>query len=106
MQAATLTFRQVARSAALEADARDLASRLQRFDDRIMQCHVSLECVTHGERPYLVKIDLTLPGAQIHADSLHPDGSGHSALQQAMHASYDNARRQLQHYRASARHRR
>ncbi len=106
MQPPILTFRHMARSAAVEAEARTLASRLARFDDRIVECHVTIECVSDSaHRPYLVKIDLTLPGAHIHADSLHSDGSGHSGLYPAMHASYENARRQLQHLRAGARHR-
>ncbi len=83
-----------------------MASKLQRFDDRIRECHVTIEFTSDGiHGPYLVKIDLTLPGAHIHADSLHSDGSGHSGLYPAMHASYDNARRQLQHLRAGAGHR-
>jgi hypothetical protein len=95
----TLTFRHVLRSSALEAHARALASRLQRVDECITQCDVTLESLAGSgsvDAPFVVKIDLAVPGAQIHADSLHPDGTGHSGLHSAMRASYENARRQLQ----------
>ncbi len=98
----TLTFRHVARSAALEAHARDLASRLQRIEDHISRCHMTLESLEGDGLPestYVVKIELTVPGAQIHADSLRADSSGHSSLLLAMREAYDNARQQLGHLR-------
>jgi ribosome-associated translation inhibitor RaiA len=99
----TLTFRHVDRSAALEAHARDVASRLQRIEELISRCHVTMESVASA-RPagpaYVVKIELSVPGAQIHADSLRTDGSSHASLSQAMREAYDNARRQLHHLRS------
>ena len=98
----TLTFRHVARSAALEAQARDLASRLQRIDEHISRCHVTLERLTGDGIPdsaYVVKIELSVPGAQIQADSLQADSSGHTSLFVAMRDAYDNARQQLGHLR-------
>jgi hypothetical protein len=49
-----------------------------------------------GGAPYLVKIDLTVPGAQIHADSLHVDGAGHKDIYLALRDAFNNAKRQLQ----------
>jgi hypothetical protein len=98
----TLTFRHVARSAALEAHARDLASRLQRIEDNISRCHMTLESLTGDGIPdstYVVKIELTVPGAQIHADSLQADSSGHTSIFIAMRDAYNNARQQLGHLR-------
>ncbi len=95
----TLTFRHVARSGVLEAHALELASRLQRLDERITRCRVSLEGLRDSgsmDANYAVKIELTVPGARIHADSLHADGTAHSSLYPAMRDAYDNARRQLQ----------
>jgi Sigma 54 modulation protein / S30EA ribosomal protein len=95
----TLTFRHIDRSGALEAHARELGDRLQRFGKRITQCHMSLEGTAdggHNGAPYLVKIALTVPGAQIHADSLHADSAGHADIYLAMRDAFNNAKRQLQ----------
>ena len=95
----TITFRHIDHSGALEDRARKLGSRLGRFSERIMHCHMTL--VGPGNRrdggaPYIVKIDLTVPGAQIHADSLHIDGAGHKDIYLALRDAFNNAKRQLQ----------
>lgn len=94
----TLTFRHVPRSGAFEAHARDMASRLKRLDDGISRCHMTLEGPPHcgfAAATYVVKIELTVPGARILADSLHIDGSAHASLYQAIRAAYYDARSQL-----------
>ena len=95
----TITFRHIDHSGALEDRARKLGSRLGRFSERIMQCRITLEGPgdrRDGGAPYLVKIDLTVPGAQIHADSLHADGAGHKDIYIALRDAFNNAKRQLQ----------
>jgi hypothetical protein len=95
----TLTFRHIDHSGALEDRARKLGSRLGHFSERITQCHFTLEGPNnHGDSaaPYLVKIDLMAPGAQIHADSLHVDGTGHKDIYLALRDAFNNAKRQLQ----------
>jgi hypothetical protein len=95
----TITFRHIDHSGALEDRARKLGSRLGRFSERIIQCHMTLEGPDNrrdGGAPYLVKIDLTVPGAHIHADSLHVDGAGHKDIYLALRDAFNNAKRQLQ----------
>jgi ribosomal subunit interface protein len=95
----TITFRHIDHSGALEDRARKLGSRLGRFSERIMQCHMTLEGSDNrrdGGAPYIVKIDLTVPGAQIHADSIHADGAGHKDIYLALRDAFNNAKRQLQ----------
>ena len=95
----TITFRHIDHSGALEDRARKLGSRLGRFSERITQCHMTLEGPgdrRDGGAPYLVKIDLIVPGAQIHADSLHVDGAGHKDIYLALRDAFNNAKRQLQ----------
>jgi ribosome-associated translation inhibitor RaiA len=95
----TITYRHIDHSGALEDRARKLGSRLGRFSDRIIQCHMTLEGPENprnGGALYLVKIDLTVPGAQIHADSLHADGAGHKDIYLALRDAFNNAKRQLQ----------
>jgi ribosome-associated translation inhibitor RaiA len=94
-----LTFRHIDRSGALEERARILGSRLERFSERIAQCHMTLEGPGNGRdggAPYVVKIDLAVPGAQIHADSLNADGKGHKDIYLALRDAFNNAKRQLQ----------
>jgi putative sigma-54 modulation protein len=95
----TLTFRHLDHSGALEARARELGHRLQRYGERITQCHMTLESSRSAENcstPYLVKIDLAVPGAQIHADSLQIDGAAHEDIYLALREAFNNAKRQLQ----------
>jgi ribosome-associated translation inhibitor RaiA len=95
----TLSFRHLDRSGAIEDRARILGSRLERYNERITQCHMTLEGPCTGSTirtPYLVKIDLNVPGAQIHADSLHVDGAGHEDIYLALRDAFNNAKRQLQ----------
>jgi hypothetical protein len=95
----TLTFRHIDHSGALEDRARQLGARLERFSERITRCHMTLEGPGNGSNtgaPYLAKIDLNVPGAQIHADSLHVDGAGHKDIYLAMCDAFNNAKRQLQ----------
>ena len=95
----SLSFRRVERSGPLEDRARKLAERLPRFCDRIAECRMVLEASDGPGRDsptYAVKIDLAVPGAHIHADSLHVDGSGHRDIYLALRDAFNNAKRQLQ----------
>ena len=101
----TLTFRHIERSGALEERARKLGQRLARFHGHITQVHMTLEgpggCADR-RRAYLAKIDLAVPSAHIHADSLHADGVGHEDIYLALRDAFNNAKRQLQHLSSSS----
>ena len=95
----TLSFRCIERSGALEDRARKLGMRLSRFSEHIAQCHMTLEGPddrSGNAAPYVVRIALTVPGAHIHADSLHLDGTGHENVYLALRDAFNNAKRQLQ----------
>jgi len=97
--AMTLRFLHTERSSAVESQARELGQRLQRYGERITQCHMTLEGargVHGGGAPYVVQIDLAVPGAQIHADSRQFDGAGHKDVHSALRDAFNNAKRQLQ----------
>jgi sigma 54 modulation/S30EA-like ribosomal protein len=94
----TLTFRHLPRSGELETSARDVGNRLQRFNSRITACHIVLEgnADAPGEGgPYKVKIHVSVPGAQIHAESVRPPDDRSPAARSALHSAYENAKRQL-----------
>jgi hypothetical protein len=93
----TLSFRHLPRSGALEASARDVGDRLQRLNDGMTACHIEFEGApaAAGGAPFRVKIHLSVPGAQIHAESvLHPK-EGWKGSCNPLHSAYENAKRQL-----------
>jgi hypothetical protein len=99
----TLTFRHLPRSGALEASARDLGDRLQRLNDRMTACHIVFEGTpeTVGGVPFRVKIHVSVPGAQIHAESARQSDARHTLNHSPLRSAYENAKRQLERLRPS-----
>jgi len=96
MQSLILTFRNIERSGAVEARIREMSERLRRCHDRITYCHVTvLGGLNEAVGTVAVKIHLSVPGAQVHADSVNPDGDRHTDVFLALRDAYDSARRQL-----------
>jgi len=96
--AVTLTFHDIERTGALEARMREVAERLRRHHDDITHCHITVEDhLDDGPEtaPYAAKIHLSLPGAQIHADSIGPSGQGYHDVYSALRAAYASVSRQL-----------
>jgi ribosome-associated translation inhibitor RaiA len=93
----TLTFRHLSRSGALEASARDIGNRLRSLNNRITTCHIVIEGdadPAREDQSYRVKIHVSVPGAQIHAESSQPEV--HREARGALQAAYENAKRQLE----------
>lgn len=83
-----------------------MGHHLARFNERITHCSITLQGPDDpdgGSVQYLVKIDLMVPGAQIHADSLHVDGAGHQDIYLALRDAFNNAKRQLLGLRVQSR---
>jgi hypothetical protein len=89
----TFTFRHLSRSGALESSAREVGSRLKKLCHGMTACHIVFEGHT-GAPPantaHQVKIHLSVPGAQIHAESLVAEAGN------PLHSAYENAKRQLE----------
>jgi ribosome-associated translation inhibitor RaiA len=99
MDPVTVTFRHIDRSAALASRAMELARKLWRYDDRISECHLTIEGRHHqhsNARLFVVKVDVHVPGARIHADNQHGDGDLHGDVYVALRDAIGDARRQLQ----------
>ena len=90
-----VTFRRSERSGALEARIREIGERLQRCDPRITQCHISVLGAAAGAGSVSVRIHVSVPGAEIHADSANDGGPGHSDAFLALRKAYEDARGQL-----------
>jgi hypothetical protein len=90
-----VTFRRFERSGALEARIREVGERLKRCDPQITHCRVSVLGDAAGGMSVAVKIHLSVPGAQIHADSANAEGPGYTDVLLALRKAYDSARSQL-----------
>jgi len=96
-----ITFRQVESSPALEARIRELASRLERFSEHVMRCHVIVEPRPHHQHqgcPYDFHIDITLPDAEIAIRRASPRDPAHEDPYVALRDAFRAARRRLEDY--------
>jgi ribosome-associated translation inhibitor RaiA len=95
----SLTFRHLDRSPALAARVRELADRLDRFHSRILRCDVIIEAPPAHHRSggtFAVKIEVTIPGGVINANTAHPLRPQHADVYIALRDAFDNVVRQLQ----------
>ncbi|HXG21699.1 MAG TPA: HPF/RaiA family ribosome-associated protein [Methylomirabilota bacterium] len=91
-----ITAHDFALSEALEAEIRERAARLDTYYDRIIRCRVSVEApVGHHHRggPYKVRIDLTVPGAELVVNRQDDED-----LLVAIREAFDAIRRRLEDY--------
>jgi cold shock CspA family protein/ribosome-associated translation inhibitor RaiA len=96
-----ITFRGLPRSAAIEADARDKASKLDQFCDSIMACRVMIESPhrrRHKGKLYRVRIDLTVPEQEIIVNRSPNKHSAHEDVYVALRDAFAATRRQLEDY--------
>lgn len=94
-----ITFRHIDPSAAVEARVRELVEKLKQFHDRISGCHVVIEAPpAHRNKgaPFAVKIDLTIPGQDLHVNSEHSTQESHSDVYIALRDAFDTTKRLLQ----------
>lgn len=101
-----ISFRGIDHSDAVEADLRERAGRLEQFYGRITGCRVVVEAPHARHRKgklYHVRIDLTVPGAEIvvgRDPGLH---HAHEDIYVAIRDAFDAARRQLEDHVRRAR---
>jgi ribosomal subunit interface protein len=89
-------------SAAVEANIREKAGKLEQFYDRIMSCRVVVE-VPHGHqhqgRLYQVRIDLGVPdGELVVSHEHHHRDHAHEDVYVAIRDAFDAMKRQLEDY--------
>jgi cold shock CspA family protein/ribosome-associated translation inhibitor RaiA len=96
-----ITFRDVPRSDALEADIRDKAAKLDQFYERIMACRIMVEAPHshhHQGNLYHIRIDLTVPRGELVVNRSPKDNHAHEDPYVAVRDAFNAARRQLQNY--------
>jgi ribosomal subunit interface protein len=96
-----ITFRNLPHSEAVEAEIRERTAKLDTYYDRIMSCRVVVES-PHQRRQqgqiYHIKIDLTVPGAELVIKREPGLDAAHEDLYVAIRDAFNAARRKLQDF--------
>jgi len=96
-----ITCRHMPTSVALQRRIRMLTTRLEKFSDQIMQCHVVVEPPPQHQRtggPFTFRVDLTLPESRISIRRAGAADPTHTDPYVALRDAFDAARRKLQDY--------
>lgn len=94
-----ITFHNLGRSDAIEAEARERALELERFVPEIISCRVTIEAPHRHQRKgklYRVLVNVRVPGAEIVAGRDPGKDHSHEDVYVAMRDAFDAARRQLE----------
>ena len=94
-----ISFRNMDPSAAVEAIIREKAAKLDRYFGRIVSCDVSVEAPHrhhHKGKLYKVRIDIGLPGKDVHVNQEGPQDHAHEDVNVAVRDAFDAAVRQLE----------
>jgi len=101
-QSLQITFRDIDHSDAIEAAVRKKAEKLEQFCDDILACRVMIEAPhahQHQGRLYHVRIDMSVPGAELVANRAPSAHQAHENLYVSIRDAFDAAKRQLQSYK-------
>jgi ribosomal subunit interface protein len=93
-----ISFRNMDPSPAVEAIVREKAEKLDRFFDRMVSCDVTIEAPhrrQHKGKLYKVRIDIGMPGKDVHVNQEGPKNQAHEDLYVAIRDAFDAAVRQL-----------
>jgi len=96
-----ITFRHMETSAAVETRIHELIERLERHYDRIIGCHVVVDApAAHRNKgaPFAIKIDITVPGSELHIHSDRGKHEDHTDCYVALRDAFEAANRALQDY--------
>lgn len=97
-----ITFRDIPRSENVETVIREKAEKLDQFFEKIMTCRVMIESPhTHHHQGmlYHVRVDITVPGAELVASRSRDKNHAHEDVYVAIRDAFDAAKRQLQEYK-------
>lgn len=86
-------------SPALEARIEKEAAKLERFADRIMACHVTVELPHRHQqqgKQYTARVDVTIPGAELVAGHSHGDRNQYEDPYVAVRDAFRAVTRQLE----------
>jgi ribosome-associated translation inhibitor RaiA len=84
---------------AVEAIVREKAAKLDRLFERIVSCDVTIEAPhrrQHKSKLYKVRIDIGMPGKDVHVNQEGPKNHAHEDINVAIRDAFDAAVRQLE----------
>lgn len=96
-----IVFRDVDPSPAVETKVRSLGNKLGRLFDRILGCSVVIESPHRHQnkgRLYHVRIDLSVPNAELVVSREHAEKHSHEDVYVAIRDAFKAIKKQLQHY--------
>ena len=96
-----ITFRNLKRSPAVEAEVREHAERLDKFYDRIMSCRIVIEerhKHHHRGNHFHVSLDVTVPGSELVASREPDEHHRYTDVHVAIRDAFDSMRRQLEDF--------
>lgn len=94
-----ITFKEIERSAAVEARIHELAAKLERVFDGVIRCDVMVETPhrhQHKGRQFHVRVRLTVPGGEIVASHDPGPNETHEDVYVAVRDAFNAAKRQLE----------
>lgn len=103
-----ITFRGMEPSEAVEDHIRRMATKLERFDEEIIGCHVVVEAPhrhQHKGQLYEVKLDIRVPNGELIVTREHHDRHAHEDAHVAVRDAFNAAVRQLEDHVRRRRHR-
>jgi ribosomal subunit interface protein len=92
-----ITLRHLPPSPALEAKIEHSVQRLERLHDNITGCRVVIEAPAgqRGGAPFIIKIDLTVPGRTLCVDTARAQKPSHTDAYVALHDAFATLEQQL-----------
>ena len=96
-----ITFRNMKRSPAIEANVLQHLSKLEKFFERIMSCAVAVEALHKHHRQgnhYHVRIDLRVPGGELVTSRQADEHHAYTDVYVAIRDAFQSLRRQLGNY--------
>ncbi len=94
-----ITFRHMAPSAAVEANIRERAAKLERYFDRIIGCRVVVEAPhRHHQKGklYSISINISVPGKELVVNNKRSKNHAHEDVYVAVRDSFNAAARKLE----------
>lgn len=98
-QSLQLSFRGMASSPAVESRVHELVTQLERFDERITSCHVTIQAPHQHHRKgnlFEVSIQLRIPGKELVIKHEGSQNHAHEDVYVALRDAFDAARRRLE----------
>jgi ribosomal subunit interface protein len=96
-----VTFRNIARSDAVEAKIRERAGKLERYYDGIIGCRVVIEELHQHHRKgnhFQVRVDVTVPGTELIANREPDEHHAYTDVYVALRDAFNAMDRQLEDY--------